>query len=274
MTPGRKQQILPPREEGESIREARKRRLSVINDGLEKLGLIPFEKLGDYRKGEDELLAILSYSGNEYLVLVTFEIIFPDGNRGTRALLFNRDQAEVGGQYISGCICLVTVRDEVGGEWMVFTRQHRLANDGWDTWPIDVPRGFFKSAGLSLGASALKREVMPLHFDLQERRLADIPISIVGRKLAALVSSSLVTAQGFSILGISPENNGAARNLTLVAHLRLSTTDIEQVRRIGGTKSVRIEYHLAEEVRSNWVNLGLSGHQSATALMFYFSMVK
>lgn len=267
---------------GGDVEEARKRTLAKINEKMEELGLQPFRRLGDIKEGEEEIEGIASWFGHDYVTVVVFNVVYPDGNHSQHAIVYNTRQvpyrAERRGQavdiHLGGAICIVTLRDQHGTDHFVLARQYRLASEEWDPWPLDIPRGFIQGDILPMGVPIFKRDAMPFALDANNAGIAQVPISVVGRKLAPLFASKLVRTESFSVLGISPQNTGTDRVLNLVTHMGLVTDDIESVLKVRGPRAMRLEYPTVEEVYDRWYEMGMSGEQTTTALWFYDRMVR
>lgn len=267
------------RSKSEDLREMRARRLAEINERLAELNLQQFQGLGNYKRGQTELKHIISehryphdWEEPKYWV-ITYACIWPDGTHGEWAMIFNgvpKDCA-VGGMpiVISGSHCVVTLNRER----YVFTQQHRQTLDGWNPRPIETVRGFNSSNVVGLGLILTRRAKMPLSIDLKDPITA-LPLQVVSRKLAPLMTSGLVEVQEMNLLGVSWENSGTTRVFVVKSHLDLIAHDLEAVLKIKGPPAMRIHYPTFEEVDDGFYEMGLAGEQCTSDLWYFDRLVR
>lgn len=258
---------------GSNIRNTRRRRLEVINARLRKIGLQEFVGLGNYKKGECELTKVISVHEFTRTWVIIFGCIWPDGKHGEWSMLFNEnpERCNIEGQsvVISGAHCIVTLNRQ----WFVLVKQDRRTLDGWNVRPLESLRGFNSGRVLSIG-TPLNRDVrMPMRLDLSNP-VTSLPVKIVGRKLAPLMSSGLVIIDEMSLMGVTWENSGSNRVFVVKSHMNLHTDDLEAVFKITGTEAMEIHYPTIDEVYDGFYDLGLAGEQCTSTLWYFDRMVR
>ncbi len=263
----------------DDVKEMRKRRLAEINARLAELNLQQFQGLGNYKRGQTELKHIISearyphdWEEPKYWV-ITFACIWPDGNHGEWAMIFNGSpqNCEIHGQriVISAAHCLVTINRER----FALTQQHRQTLDGWYPRPLEVTRGFNSNNITGLGSLLTRKAAMPLALDLSDPVTA-LPLQIASRKLAPLMMSALVKPDEMSLMGVSWENSGIARVFVIKSHLNLQVDDLDAMLRIKGTRAMRIHYPTFEEVDNDFYEMGLAGEQCTSDLWYFDRMIR
>lgn len=256
------------------VANERRRRLEEINRRLSELGLMPFASLGDYKKGEVEIERIMYVHPYTTVTVISFAVIWPDGQRGQRDMIFNQNPVDAlqgqGELHISGSHCIVTLNRK----WFVFTQQYRDTLSGWNDRPIEVTRGFnWGSDILEMAQTRLDFQVeMPV--PVSDAAMA-LPVRVVKRKLGPLMSSGLVQPTEARIMGVVPENTGMLRVLNLYLHLGLEAhpEDVERVLAIRGTQATKIHYLPIKDVYDRFYELGVGGQQCTSTLWYFDRMV-
>lgn len=252
------------------VENERRRRLDQINEQIRELGFMPFASLGDHKKGEVELERIMYVHPYTTVTVISFAVIWPDGQHGQRDMIFNQKpvQADPGQDalHISGSHCIVTLNRE----WFVFTQQYRETMSGWNDRPIEVTRGFnWGDDILEMAQTRLNFEVeMPI--PVSDAAMA-LPVRVVKRKLGPLMNSGLVQPREARILGVVAENPGMVRVFNLYLHLGLEARpeDLERVLTTRGTQAMKIHFLRIEDVYNRFYELGV-GSQPCTSTLWYF----
>ncbi len=108
-----------------------KKRLKKINQELNQYG-VALKKIGDYAKGEFEIVSVLSvHKHTDFLTVVTFQARKPvSGEFGFYTIIFNSNSIERGG----AIVVITNKKNEI-----LLVKQHRPALGKW-LW--EIPRGF------------------------------------------------------------------------------------------------------------------------------------
>lgn len=258
---------------GDKKRNMRRRRLEAINARLSQLGLQEFVGLGNYKLGECELVKIISEHRFSRTWIIVYACIWSDGKHGEWSMLYNEnpEHGTVDGKsiVISAAHCIVTLnRDR-----FVVTAQDRRTLDGWNPRPFEITRGFNSGRVIPIGTQLTRATTMPMQLDVANP-ITSLPLKVVGRKLAPLMSSGLVKIDEMSLMGVSWENSGNARVFTVKSHLGLWTDRVDEVLEIVGTPAMEIHYPTIEEVYDNFYQMGIAGEQCTSTLWYFDRMIR
>ncbi len=166
-----------------------RRRLEAINTELVKRHLIPLKRLGNYRNGEEELVDIISFIGeNPWFVLVQFRALWPyTGNVGVRYVRF-----AVGSDKKYPIVTTTMVNNKV-----LFTRQHRAAQlTQEESWMAESARQWAASGNDDTFLS----RVLAKRDDTKELEGVGGAHALFGRKLSRLLSKPGVELANWDVM--------------------------------------------------------------------------
>lgn len=258
-----------------------KTRLHWINEIRRSHRLEPLAYLGDSRRGEFELLHVLSIAVNPWYAQVTYMAVTPAGDLGTFSIDSNRLATDVlesreRGVKAAREVCVFPVfRMKVGDseeKVVVTVREHRptmlvrpnsqVSAEG--RWTTEYPRMY---ADAGFGTRALAEGRLGATEDDQA------VTRVLGRELSPLLLQKIVTVNGYEILQHgSPENTGRSTtcvDLVLVTGTFATGVTWERLRELESDpvaegRPLWYRFYSLKDVLLRRKELGITDHHSAT----------
>ena len=216
-------------------------RLSSINANLEARNLKPLRKLGDFTRGEIELLSIVEIydHSQRFFTDVKFAVRFPNGSDGAFTVRFNAN-----GKVSDGAVMVVLINGKfaIVKQWRVPLGQ----------WTYEMARGFGDKLDQANIAGALGTI-----------KIADLPLGTLARELGEdVMAEAEITS--VTHLGNIAENSGTSAIAPSYFLVQLHVDEARLARVKGSEEGLSIKLWEPQELR-NQLGRKLCDNHSITA---------